>query len=258
MKKIFFLFIILGLTLNLYAGQDILTGFEEKDLPVLNEQLRKLNKLYDAFTAPANATYITKTANSTLSAEQALGALSTGIMKVTTTTGVVSSLGDPLPVANGGTGATAAANAANGVCILDAGAKVATANLGSGSASASNYLRGDQSWQTISTAVLKYSGANVYYAAAPTSFTDLNLSSIVGANRALVMLLVRTYDTGTPTYNFRRNGDTDIIGGCWNFSLAATGQGSYLFVETDSSGIIEWTATQNTSTNITVLTYLTP
>ena len=52
-----------------------------------------------------------------------------------------------LPVGNGGTGSTANANAANGVCILGASAYVPTANLGSGSASASTYLRGDQSWR---------------------------------------------------------------------------------------------------------------
>lgn len=40
--------------------------------------------------APDNATYIVQTASSGLSAEQALGALATGILKSTTTTGVVS------------------------------------------------------------------------------------------------------------------------------------------------------------------------
>lgn len=60
--------------------------------------------------APTDATYITQTANGSLSAEQSLAALSTGIMKVTTTTGAVTSLGDPLPVANGGTGATSIPN----------------------------------------------------------------------------------------------------------------------------------------------------
>jgi len=45
--------------------------------------------------APTDATYLTQTANGDLSAEQALGALSTGIMKVTTTTGVVSSVAAP-------------------------------------------------------------------------------------------------------------------------------------------------------------------
>lgn len=42
--------------------------------------------------APTDATYITQTANSSLTNEQALGNLATGIMKSTTTTGVVSTL----------------------------------------------------------------------------------------------------------------------------------------------------------------------
>ena len=41
-------------------------------------------------SAPINATYITQTSNSTLTNEQALASLSTGILKNTTTTGVVS------------------------------------------------------------------------------------------------------------------------------------------------------------------------
>lgn len=44
--------------------------------------------------APTNATYITQTPSSDLSAEQALSALNTGLMKVTTTTGVISSITD--------------------------------------------------------------------------------------------------------------------------------------------------------------------
>lgn len=40
--------------------------------------------------APADATYITQTSNSSLSAEQALASLSTGVVKVTTSTGVLS------------------------------------------------------------------------------------------------------------------------------------------------------------------------
>ena len=47
-----------------------------------------------AAAAPAGATYITQTADGTLTNEQALSALSTGIVKVTTTTGVISSAAD--------------------------------------------------------------------------------------------------------------------------------------------------------------------
>jgi len=57
--------------------------------------------------APASATYITQTANSELSAEQALSALASGYMKVTTTTGAVTSQATPIPVADGGSGVVA-------------------------------------------------------------------------------------------------------------------------------------------------------
>lgn len=42
--------------------------------------------------APANATYITQTSNGTLTNEQVLGSLATGMVRVTTTTGVLSSV----------------------------------------------------------------------------------------------------------------------------------------------------------------------
>ncbi len=42
--------------------------------------------------APSDATYLTQTANGTLTAEQALGLLSTGLMQVTTTSGEVTSV----------------------------------------------------------------------------------------------------------------------------------------------------------------------
>jgi len=49
--------------------------------------------------APTTATYITQTADGTLSAEQALSTLSTGIMRVATTTGVITSLTDSAGIA---------------------------------------------------------------------------------------------------------------------------------------------------------------
>lgn len=55
--------------------------------------------------APADATYITQTADSTLTAEQPIAALASGILRGATTTGVITSLGDQLPLANGGTAA---------------------------------------------------------------------------------------------------------------------------------------------------------
>jgi hypothetical protein len=64
--------------------------------------------------APTDATYITQTANSSLSGEQALGSLASGILKNTTTTGILSIAtagtdyynpgGTDVAVADGGTG----------------------------------------------------------------------------------------------------------------------------------------------------------
>jgi len=48
-------------------------------------------------------TYITQTANGQLTNEQAIGSLSSGIMRVANSTGVITSLTDILPIANGGT-----------------------------------------------------------------------------------------------------------------------------------------------------------
>lgn len=71
--------------------------------------------------APKDATYITQTANGDLSAEQALGALATGLLKNTTTTGVLSIAvegtdytapgGTDVAIADGGTGASNASDA---------------------------------------------------------------------------------------------------------------------------------------------------
>lgn len=71
--------------------------------------------------APADATYIMQTANSETSAEQALSSLATGMVKVTTTTGALSTgtegtdyykpAGTDVAVADGGTGSSTAAGA---------------------------------------------------------------------------------------------------------------------------------------------------
>ncbi len=50
-------------------------------------------------SAPSDATYITQTTSASLSAEQALSTLSTGIMRVATTTGVITSLTDSAGIA---------------------------------------------------------------------------------------------------------------------------------------------------------------
>ncbi len=77
--------------------------------------------------APATATYITQTADGTLSAEQALSALATGIVKVTTTTGVLTTaVAGDFPTLNQNTTGTAA-NVTGTVAIANGGTGQVTA-----------------------------------------------------------------------------------------------------------------------------------
>lgn len=85
----------------------------------------------------------------------------------------------------------------------------------------------------------------VYNAAAPTTWTDLDLSAVVGGNPALVLLKVITATSARQTA-FRKNGDTDeFYGAATNAFGVALGDPTnavhcvYL-VATDATGIVEW------------------
>jgi hypothetical protein len=108
-------------------------------------------------SAPTDATYITQTANGTLSAEQALSALATGLLKNTTSTGVLSiatagtdyyaPTGTDVALADGGTGASLAdpnadrmlfwddSNGATGFLSTGNGLTITTTSIAADSAS---------------------------------------------------------------------------------------------------------------------------
>ena len=67
-------------------------------------------ELGSSTAAPADATYIVQTANGTLTNEQVLGSLATGVVKVTTTTGVLSSVAAPSGAIVGDTDSQTLAN----------------------------------------------------------------------------------------------------------------------------------------------------
>lgn len=79
--------------------------------------------------APTDATYITQTANGSLSAEQALSALSTGIMRVATTTGAITSLTDSAGIA-----ANISDETGSGALVFATSPAFVTPNLGTPSA----------------------------------------------------------------------------------------------------------------------------
>jgi hypothetical protein len=125
--------------------------------------------LSSANIAPKDATYIVQTSDTGLSNEQALGALGTGILKNTTTTGVLSiAAGSDLPshshaasdttsgtfdiarIPTGSTGTTVSlGNHTHAASAITSGT-MSTSVLGSGTASSENFLRGDGTWSTSS------------------------------------------------------------------------------------------------------------
>jgi hypothetical protein len=88
--------------------------------------------------APTDATYITQTSNGTLSAEQALSSLTTGIVKVTNGTGALSTaVAGDLPSHN-----HAASEITSGL--------LANGRIATGTPDGTKFLRDDQAWTAIS------------------------------------------------------------------------------------------------------------
>lgn len=131
--------------------------------------------------------------------------------------------------------------------------------------SANDYLKTDGSGNLAfagKKGLTQYSGASVYSGAMPTSFTDLDLSGTIGANRCLVELLIEP--DAAATIGFRTNGLAKDVGIAANSffgagsggATIASGNASTVTVLTDVSGIVEWKSTSaGTTTTVTLLTY---
>jgi len=109
-----------------------------------------------------------------------------------------------------------------------------------------------------------HSGVKVYdNTAAPTSWTDLDLSSIIGKNRALVYLKIKNrYEMYAVHYSFRTDGDGEEVGanityagGC-TYLMIEIGYIGYLLVETSKDGIVDWKCNQASPVDIWVLGYV--
>ena len=111
---------------------------------------------------------------------------------------------------------------------------------------------------------LTVSETEVYSGSSPTSWTDLDLSSTIGAKCSLVMLRAEPQEaTSAGKYvAFRRNGSTadyyaQTAGGvkrCIHYCLSGISTG--FLVETDSAGKIEWKAGEAKSYKLYVEAYI--
>jgi hypothetical protein len=99
--------------------------------------------------------------------------------------------------------------------------------------------------------------------AAPTSWGDLDLSGIVGKNRALVFVKIKNRDSmAITTYLVRIKGETEEVGdtlgylGMNNRVTLRNNHIAHFAMETNENGIIQWTASSAGTTDIWVLGYI--
>ena len=115
----------------------------------------------------------------------------------------------------------------------------------------------------IDSFAFKYHGTGEATVTTTTSFTDLDLSSIVGSNRALVVLKVRNSSTNTGVWFRAKDDDFDWNQSASQFAYGAnsalTGtsdKGSYLVTMTNASGVVEHKSEDsNKDVKVTVMAF---
>ena len=106
--------------------------------------------------------------------------------------------------------------------------------------------------------LFRYSHVEKFDSNAPTSWTDLTLTS----ERALCLLLIRNKTASVNNYIFRPNGFSDEqhiyvdqYPGAFGTRVHATGE-NYCWVLTDANGVVEWKAEKSGSTEVYLLGYI--
>jgi hypothetical protein len=96
-----------------------------------------------------------------------------------------------------------------------------------------------------STSTTGYSTTQVFTGTAPTAYTDLDLSSVVGTKQRVVMLAVTNGGGASEPYSFIRKGSSYTTGVLNPNGVSAVnvanGKTSFVIVTTDTSGVIQWT-----------------
>jgi len=110
-------------------------------------------------------------------------------------------------------------------------------------------------------ATLTVAETEVFNGTAPTTWTDLDLSGVVGVNHALVVLKF-TCASSFGVRAFRKNGDTDEFYQSTSSSRGCAvagsdpGDHSVMLVATDALGIIEWFSEDTDTLVIDIIAYI--
>lgn len=113
-------------------------------------------------------------------------------------------------------------------------------------------------WVAKEESKTKFSTTEVFNGTSPTTFTDLDLSSVVGVKQKVVLLKFITTG-GNVVVGVKTNGDADTYGtnsgyGGISSLLLTTNEAGTTIVKTDTSGVIEWKAAAQAFT-VDVLAY---
>lgn len=154
--------------------------------------------------APIDATYITQVPNSTLTAEQALSTLSTGYIKVTTGSGVLSSQVIPIPISDGGTNAITATAARTSLDVPGLG----TVNTFT---AANRFPNGTSAAPSITS--LTETGLGISFSAGTMAFSVGGIQKMALDTDSLIVgdgsLGVPRLSTNTTNPVFNTSGDTN-------------------------------------------------
>ena len=221
---------------NVYAegevGMEIIPNFEdEESLDMLNEELRRLRTDVNSVT---DTDTDTDTNPWSISGNDI--SYSSGDVEIDKSL----SIGDDLTLSNIASPSGAVYNV-----VVDSDGTVGKSGASYGAAIPS---------------VWHNSGTQVYsLGAAPANFTDLDLSSVVGSNYALVMLVVKN-STGSNDvyYAFRQDDEGTAVtlnshAGCAQVDHTEKG---YVMAATDETGVVEWKASNANNAEVWVQGYI--
>lgn len=108
-------------------------------------------------------------------------------------------------------------------------------------------------------AQLEFPASSAHSGAAPLAYTDLDLSSIVGSRKAIVILSFEQSSGGNVNYRTKPNGKAkDPPSSNLTSMTCATNNIGWVAVWTDATGKIEWMADNVAAVTIIVEAYLVP